>query len=391
MPDKKLNILFLSGWYPNRVVPTNGNFIQRHAEAVALYANVSALFVCSDRSCKQKIETVENTINNVFTVNVYYKKVTHRVPVVSHFQKAIRYIRAHFKGLKIIGQKFNQINLVHLNILYPAGVIALYLKLVTHIPYISTEQWTGYLPTDGRYKGFLRKLITKTIANHASYLTPVSKDLQIAMERHGFSSKYEVVPNVVDIKAFYPLPNKTANKVKRLIHISTLDDDQKNISGILRVLKKLSAKNTDFELLMVGDNPDRNKLEQLAADLGLLNKQVFFLGIKHKQELALLLRQSDFFILFSNYETFGCVLIEALASGIPVITTNAGGLAKDISNKLGVVVNPKDETGFENAIEWMLANYSTFDVSYMQKYAEEHFSNEKVGMQFQRIYLKALS
>ncbi len=391
MPDKRLNILFLSGWYPNRLVPTNGNFVQRHAEAVALQANVAALFVCSDNNCKQKFESVESTLNNVFTVNVYYKKVIHNIPVVSQFQKAIRYIQAHLKGLRIIHQKFNKIDVVHLNILYPAGIIALYLKLFKNTLYICTEHWTGYLPADGSYKGAFRKMLTKTIANKATYLVPVSKDLQIAMEGHGFKSNYEIVPNVVDIQSFYPLQHKTTNSPKRIIHISTLDDQQKNVSGILRAIKKLSEKNSDFELHIVGDNLDRNKLEQFAKDLGLFNKQVFFLGLKNKEELATLLRQSDFLVLFSNYENLPCVLIESIASGVPVIATKVGGIPEHITDKLGVLVNPNDEAGFENAMQWMLANYSTFDIAYMQKYAEEHFSNEKVGEQFNRIYLKTLS
>ena len=59
MKNKKLNILFLSSWYPNRVLPTLGNFVQKHAEAVALYEHVIALYVCSDANNKQKFEVVD--------------------------------------------------------------------------------------------------------------------------------------------------------------------------------------------------------------------------------------------------------------------------------------------------------------------------------------------
>lgn len=391
MTEKQLNILFLSSWYPNRVMPTLGNFVQRHAEAVALNSNVAALFVCPDRNCKQKFETIESTINNVFTVNVYYKKVEHNIPVVSQFQKATRYIIAHFKGLSIVKKRFGKIDLVHHNILYPAGIIAWYLKKFRTIPYITTENWTGYLPSDGAYRGFFRKIITKKIANNSSYLTPVSLDLQTAMKSHGFNANYEIVPNVVDVNLFRPQDEKIKNSITRIIHISTLDDPQKNISGILRSAKKLVEKNPDFELHIIGDNPERKILEKLAEDLGLLNKQVFFLGLKLKAELAALLRQADFFVLFSNYENLPCVLIESLASGVPVIASSAGGTPKHISPKLGIIIEPKDEKGFTNAMEWMLDNHSTFDVNYLRTYALEHFSNEKVAEQFQQIYLKVLN
>ena len=391
MDSKKLNILFLSSWYPNRVLPTLGNFVQRHAEAVSLYSNVAALYVCSDSSCKQTYEITENYLNNVYTVNVYYKKVEHGIPVISQFQKAIRYIRANYKGLKIVNSKFNKIDLIHNNILYPAGIIAWYLKKSKHIPYLNTEHWTGYLPSDGSYKGFFREFITKTIAQKANYLAPVSLDLKIAMENHGLKSNYEIVSNVVDIKLFYPEQNKIKKSKTRIIHISTLEDQQKNISGILRAIKKLTENIVDFELFIIGDHPDRKDFEKLATDLGIFNKQVFFLGMKLKEELASLLRESDFFILFSNYENLPCVLIEAIASGIPVIATKVGGIPEHISDKLGIIIPPGDELNFAKAMEKMIHNYASYDVNYLRKYAIDHFSNEKVGEQFQQLYLKILN
>src|SRR5690242_11513537 len=98
--DTKLNILFLSSWYPNRVLPTLGNFVQKHAEAVAMENNVVALFVCSDAGNKEKYEIVESEKEGVQTINVYYKKVTHSIPLISQIQKANRYWKAHKLGLK---------------------------------------------------------------------------------------------------------------------------------------------------------------------------------------------------------------------------------------------------------------------------------------------------
>src|SRR5665213_315446 len=268
MVQKKYNILFLSSWYPNRVQPTLGDFVQRHAEAVALHSNIAALFVCSDINCKEKFEIEELHENGIFTVKVYYKKVSKHFPLISQFQKASRYFLAHEIGLKIINEKFGKIDLVHHNILYPSGVIAWYLKKIKNIPYISTEHWTGYLPSDGSYKGFVRKFLTKRIGNNANYLTPVSNDLKKAMIGHGFKSNYEIVTNVVDTKLFYPKKNKIANSKTRMIHISTLDDAQKNISGILKSVGELKKTRNDFELFFVGDHPEKNKLEKLADELG---------------------------------------------------------------------------------------------------------------------------
>ena len=220
---------------------------------------------------------------------------------------------------------------------------------------------------------------------------PVSDDLKQAMENHGFKTSWAIVPNVVDTDLFYPLPDKINHPKIRIIHVSMLDEQQKNISGLLRVICKLAEKRNDFEVHIVGDAPGRALLEQVVAAKGLLNEQVFFSGLKQQKELAALLRQSDFFVLFSNYENQPCVLIESIASGVPVIATNVGGIAEFISDKQGIVIEPKDETALEKAMEWMLNNYATFSAGEMLKYAEERFSPVTVGNSFYQVYLNVLA
>ena len=127
-------------------------------------------------------------------------------------------------------------------------------------------------------------------------------------------------------------------------------------------------------------------MEALAEKLGLLNTFVFFIGMKLKNELAQILRDADFFVLFSNYENLPCVLIESLACGIPVITTNTGGITEHISKEMGIVIEPKDELALESAINTMLDNHQKYDSSYLNKYAADHFSYRTVGLQFQKIY-----
>ncbi|MDQ3049201.1 MAG: hypothetical protein M3R27_16770, partial [Bacteroidota bacterium] len=133
--DKKLNILFISGWYPNRLMPTLGNFVQKHAEAVALHCNVAAVHACSDANCKGELEITGQMINNVFTVNVYYKKITHSIPILSQVQKLLAYKNAFKMGIEQVQKRFGKIDVVHHNILYPSGIIALHLKKKFRIPY----------------------------------------------------------------------------------------------------------------------------------------------------------------------------------------------------------------------------------------------------------------
>ena len=70
---EKLHILFLASWYPSRVLKSNGDFIQRHAEAVALQHKVSVIHVKSDNNLKQKIEIDDKEVNGIRTIIAYVK------------------------------------------------------------------------------------------------------------------------------------------------------------------------------------------------------------------------------------------------------------------------------------------------------------------------------
>ncbi len=391
MNDKKLNILFLSSWYPNRVLPSLGNFVQKHAECVALKSNVAALFIFSDPDCKHKYEIIETTLNNVYTVNVYYKRANHNIPGVFQLQRAFRYFKAHKMGLKVIDEKFGKFDLVHHNILYRAGIIAWWLKKTKGIPYIITENWTGYLSSKKIKLGLVTKMLSRMIARNASYITPVSKDLKDSMLKLGFTTHYEIIYNVVNTKLFYPVMNKPNGRKIKLLHVSTLDDAHKNISGMLRVIAELAKQRNDFEILFVGEG-DKIQHIKTAKDLGIYQSVVSFDGVKPTAEVAEIMRNADCFVMFSNYENLPCVIIEALASGLPVVSSTAGGIPEHITDNLGILVKPMDEKALLNAINTAINNIQSgkYDANQLSDYSNNNFSYEKVSHKFHQLYHRIL-
>ncbi len=101
------------------------------------------------------------------------------------------------------------------------------------------------------------------------------------MIKQGLENEYFLVPNVIDIN-INQVRSKTNNKKKKILHISLLYDRVKNISDILLVLNKIvyEKNRDDFEFHILGDGVDREKLQNQAIELGLLNKYVFFHGLK---------------------------------------------------------------------------------------------------------------
>jgi glycosyltransferase involved in cell wall biosynthesis len=372
----------------------NGNFIQKHAEAVALQSEVAALFVCSDPACKTMYEVEQQVINNVFTVNVYYKKVNHKMPLLSQGQRAWRYLHAHFIGYRIAKKKLGGIDMVHHNILYPAGVFAWLLKTLHGYSYIITEHSTEYLPTNRKKFNWIRKTANHFITGKAACITVVSENLKKAMINRGIKADYKIVYNVVNTDLFIPdqnKENKTAETKFKLIHISTLKDEQKNISGMLRTIARLSQQRHDFECWLIGEG-DQNPHITLAKELGIYQSTTFFDGIKNTEDIAKIMKSADCLFMFSNYENLPVVIVEALACGVPVLSSDVGGIAEHIHEDNGLLVPAGDEEALLKAFNKMLDNLkeNKYNREALRDYAVKNFSYVEVGKKFHHIYSEIL-
>lgn len=380
-----MNILFLASWYPNRVIPFNGNFIERHAEAAAKKHNIKALHVLSDPNLEEEFEVERRTENGVDSYIVYYKKVTSNIPILSSIKKLVRFLKGHLLAFKLFEQQGFNIDIVHLNVQYPAGLIALYLKKLKGIPYVITEHWTHFLPSNKGFEnsGSFYKYINKQIAQQAEKLLPVSHDLKNALISHGFKNDFKVIPNVVDTELFQMIDTEKKEKW-RLIHISHFRDDHKNISGIVRVMKRLTGHRKDVELMIVGDG-DINFPKSLVKQHQ-LEDTVTIIGKSEIQQIAKYMQSADLFVLFSNWENLPCVIIEAFSAGIPVISSNVGGISEIVNNSNGLLVEAKDEEALYQGIQQMLNHYDKYDRKAIREKAVEQFSYEAVAEAFDKVY-----
>lgn len=385
---KKLKILFLSSWYPNRTHTTLGNFNEKFAQAANLFNEVSALHVVADSEMSEKFQIIEENRNGVHTLVLYFKKKQSE-NIIDKFVKFTKFWFFYLKLYKYFVKKNGKPDLIHVNILYPVGIIALILKIIYKIKYVISENWTIYLDSDSNNPTFFANLISPIVAKNASCLLPVSYDLQKAMIKHNLKNEFVIVPNVVEINHFSPNFSKVFSEKKRIIHISSLVDDHKNISGILKVVNLVSQVRADFELIIIGDGNPNPHIE-LAKQLSVFNSFVKFYGQKTTKEIAFELQNSDFLLLFSNYENLPCVIVEALASGLPVLSSNVGGISEHIDNQKGILIDSADEQQLYNAILFMLDNYNKFDKNYLHNYAKTKFSYESVGLKLTEIYNKIL-
>ncbi|RME13712.1 MAG: glycosyltransferase, partial [Bacteroidetes bacterium] len=136
-----------------------------------------------------------------------------------------------------------------------------------------------------------------------------------------------------------------------------------------------------------GDGVDKEHLLQMAAELGLLNRHVFFKGKFNNADVEKIYSYYHAFILLSKFETFSVVTAEALAYGLPVIITKCGAPEEYVVNELNgylVEINNLEQT--KSAIFSLIRNYSKFDATTIQNTVKVKFSKEKVIESFKHLY-----
>ncbi|MDQ8142935.1 glycosyltransferase [Chryseobacterium sp. CFS15] len=375
---ERKNILFISSWFPNKIEPTNGNFVQRHAEAVSLVHNVEILHTIGDFDQDEKYLFDDRLINGIRTLIVYYKNSKN--PVKNFFRR----MKAYNKGFS----KLQKPDLVHANILHNNMLFAVYLKKKYKIPFVVTEHWTALRKINAEVTSKIIKQTAVIIGNQAEFILPVSNDLLLGLRDLGITTKMMVVPNVVNTQLF--VPQRKADTEFTFIHVSNLIP-RKNPEKILDVALNLLDKGFVFRFQLGGDGNDEilNKLRNKVENSKFSDKITVF-GIQTLNEIADRMGSSNCFILFSEDENQPCVIAESFASEIKVISTNVGGIGEFFPDNAGILLKKVDEAELYSAMVRMLKHDRNDDLSFLSQYAKDTFSQEMIAMKFSAIYAQVL-
>lgn len=377
MLTNKLHILFLCGWFPSKVSPNNGDFIERHAEAVAKKHAVSVLHIITDCNQKVNIKIQSQEKNNVISHIAYLKKTN------NSFLKILLYRKAFF----LLLAKIDAFDLVHLNEIYPFGIFGLYLKWFQKKPFIISEHWTGYLKSSNKKISYFKKLISKYIVKKSYAICNVSNFLTKNMLQMGFKGNFVTISNVINTKLF--IPKKKKENHLKLIHVSSLKNEHKNIKGMLNVAKLLDHKIGFFEWKFIGNNG--NDYLNYLKELNLKNGKISFLDHITQKELTTNLQEADLCISFSNYETFGLVIPEAIACGTPVIATETGIAIDFKDTKFCSVIPVKDEMKLLEEILKYKTTFKNLDPKEMHDFVKQKFSIDVINSKFSILYKQSLN
>jgi glycosyltransferase involved in cell wall biosynthesis len=380
---KRKKILWLVSWYPNRKDAFDGDFIQRHARAAAIYHDIHVIFVTPDH-IQQKTEEVVSRATGLTEQVIYYKpKKGLASKILNHFTWKQVFMQAAENYISKNGKP----DLVHVQVPWKAGIIALHLKNYFQVPYLITEHWGIYNTQAPDHFStqpvFLRRYLKRIFSEAARILT-VSKYAAEGLSRYLPVNKVDIIPNVVDSTLFTPRQEKYDRF--SFIHVSNMAG-LKNVGFMLEAFASfLTESGADAQFILIGDRDDTYRKK--ATELGLFNRSVFFRGEISYREVAEEMSRCHCFVIFSDTETFSCVTAEALCSGLPVIAARAGALPELVDENSGILVNPRDKMGLKSAMDEVFREFNRFDRNLISANAREKFNYSAVASQFNSHYEK---
>lgn len=199
------------------------------------------------------------------------------------------------------------------------------------------------------------------------------KSLERISNKGAITEKIRVLHNFVDTNEFKFVNRRRPSNV--VLYVGRLSME-KSLETLLYATSFLYRNNGDINLLIVGDGPERKKLEKLTIDLGLGNR-IQFLGVR--SDIYELLRMADVLVLPSRIEGFPMAILEGMASGAVVVTTNVGAIPEVVNEKTGLLFNPGDDPELANLLEKALNDKELADRlrENAREMIENNFSMEK--------------
>lgn len=365
-----MKVLVLTTGYPTPSAPASGVFVLEHARAAALHADVAVVHL--DRSHEHRgrprLDRVEGAEFPTFRVTYQWSPV----PVSA----AIHMGAAGWAWSAVRRSGFRP-DVLHAHF-FLAGIPSVVLARAGRVPLVVTEQWSVFLPEDPmELSPTLRAGASFTYRN-AELVLPASNALERGIRAAGLSARrFEVVPNVVDTSLFSP---RSLPRNGRLLTVGLLYE-AKGVDILLEAMTYVP----DVMLDIVGDGPRRDEYVTLAQDLGIAERVIFH-GLLPKSEVAALMRQAELFVLASRYDNNPCVVIEAMASGLPVVATAVGGIPEQIDDSNGRLAPPNDPESFASEIRAALRTIATYDRDSIARAAAERYGFDTIGARLAEIY-----
>lgn len=339
-------VLIFSNLFPNSEEPLRGNFIASLVEEMAKLAKITVVSPLPWSSKAQNYMKWQG-------IDIYYPKYPF-IPVLGRFiHPALVFLSVSGLVRRLIKEK--HIDIINAHWVYPDGIAAVLIGRSAGVPVVVTAHGCD-INLYGEYR--LRRPQIKWALKNAAKVTAVSNPLaeKIVTDLCAYKEKVNVLHNGIDLKHFHFRNQIKCRKElgldlskKHLLFVGQLVD----VKGLEYLIEALSIIKTngrlDFQTLLIGEGPLRNRLYSLISEKG-LKENVLLLGSKQYSEIPIWMGASNMLCLPSKREGQPCVILEALNCGIPVVASRVGGIPDMIDEDNGIMTDPGNVDELSEAI-----------------------------------------
>lgn len=383
-------IVIVASWYPSERAPTAGVFVRDQALALAERHDVAvvALAYRGWRTTAQYGLGPRVAVEWDRNMKVVRPRVVGLVPR-SQWAASRAHAAALALALNVLRRDWGVPDILHAHVVLPAGRAALTVGHRLEIPVVLTEHSGPFSMHLGGLAG--PRLVRQTLkgVNRAIAVSPGLRDQMTSVEP---SVSPTVIGNVVDVDAFAMIP-RPSPRDQRALHLFSIGGlvPQKGYLDLLEAIAVLRRRGVAVELHIAGEGPMKTELTERIRTEG-LGSNVRLLGGLAREAIAAEFAWSDAFVSSSYHETFGVAIVEALASGRPVVATSTDGAKFVLEDVGGTTSEPGDAGGLAEALldltrgQWTLGRQETLRAS-----ARRRFSPDVIAAQISRVYEEVLA
>ncbi|MGR6835657.1 glycosyltransferase family 4 protein [Syntrophomonas erecta] len=268
-------------------------------------------------------------------------------------------------GLNMLVKKLN-LDIIHVHSPFTMGRVGLRYARKYHTPIVFTyhtlyDQYVHYVPVAQDLAKEITIKYSNNFCNHCQHIIVPTTEVKEILEGYQIRSSISVIPTGVPVNKFkngnsrwlkdhYPIPEN--NQV--LLFVGRLTKE-KNLEFLIQAFAEVKRSKPDTTLVLTAQGPLEDDLKKLAENLGLsLKSDVIFTGALPFDTLVHVYYSSDLFVFSSMTETQGLVLIEAMASGLPVVAVRAYGVQDMVDHNKNGILTTCDKGEFSSAIVRLL-------------------------------------
>jgi glycosyltransferase involved in cell wall biosynthesis len=385
-----VHVLIIPSWYPDKPGDIAGSFFREQALALqrsgcvvgVIYPQLKSL-----RNWRPAASAACRTLEFDGAIPTLRSRGVNWFPLL-HGAASRLWSRHGLELYKNYVSQFGKPDIIHAHSALYAGELARLLWQRESVPFVITEHSSSF--SRGRVSKTQAR-IAKHVFSEAHRKFAVSERFASFLDNHFDEepSNWEVMPNIVDGIFHHVIVEKSRIDRHFVFVCIAMLVEGKGVHHLITAFAKAFASDPQVVLKIGGDGPERSRLEHLARTLGVYNR-VDFLGSLTRAGVVREISSADVLVHPSSYETFGVVLIEALALGKPVVATRCGGPDSIVRDRDGMLIPVNDDASLAMSMSAIRDRISEYDPEEIRQSCMARFGEHAVVERLKKVYVEVL-